>query len=101
MKDMEQYECFRFQQGAAEGPAYELCQLVTRLALAALLLLELLGVVDAIVGVRIGLEIERFGLLFGGFLGGVDLLVAQKVLRKFLANNCGDFIDLEELYSKT
>eukprot|EP00913_Durusdinium_trenchii_P031660 g29648.t1 len=67
LKDLEKYECFRFRIGAAHGPATELCRLVVRAAVTLLVVAALLALPCAI------------------------------VIRKFLENNCGDFIDTEEM----
>ncbi|CAK9074444.1 CUB and EGF-like domain-containing protein 1 [Durusdinium trenchii] len=68
LKDLEKYECFRFRIGAAHGPATELCRLVVRAAVTLLVVAALLALPCAI------------------------------VIRKFLENNCGDFIDTEEQF---
>lgn len=68
LKDMEKYECFRFRIGAVNGPATELCRLVVRGSILLLL------------------------------LANVVAIPAIIVIRKFLENNCGDFIDTEEQF---
>eukprot|EP00434_Breviolum_minutum_P025017 symbB.v1.2.022097.t1/scaffold1946.1/size95412/9 len=69
LKDMEEYECFRFRIGAQNGPATELCHLVVRGSLTLLFLANAIAISSAI------------------------------VIRKFLENNCGDFIDTEEQFA--
>eukprot|EP00438_Fugacium_kawagutii_P012852 Skav225690 [mRNA] locus=scaffold2526:76650:82180:- [translate_table: standard] len=66
LKDIEKYECFRFRIGSVNGPATELCRLVVRAAVLVLFLVNVIAIPYAI------------------------------VIRKFLENNCGDFIDTED-----
>ena len=48
LKDMEEYECFRFRIGAQNGPATELCHLVVRGSLTLLFLANAIAISSAI-----------------------------------------------------
>ena len=48
LKDMEEYECFRFRIGAQNGPATELCHLVVRGSLILLFLANAIAISSAI-----------------------------------------------------